>query len=602
VTEQATPPASPAAPATAPTATPTPTPAPAGRRVGLFRGLRGVTRAQLPQEVLAGVTLAALMIPLNIGYAQVAGLPPIVGLYTAIFPMVVFALLSSSRHLVAGPDAPVAALIASLLASLAVPGDPVYVQLAYAQAIVCALVFFAFWWFRLGFLANFLSRAVMVGFISGLGIEVFTSQLKKILGVEIDAEGYFRELLALLGSLDRTNYYSLAIGVGTIVAIRLFKRYAPRLPGALIALILSTAVVALFELDKLGVSVLGEVPSGLPVPTIPHISLGQWLALFPGALAIAGVTLADGLLVGRRYAQKYGDGIDADQELLAFGAGNAVAGLTGGFVLGSSASRTAALDGVGARSQVPSLVGAAVVAVVLLFFSGLLALLPNAALAGIVANAVLSLIEVGELRVLYRVARDEFWIAIVCLLSVLVLGSLQAVIIAFLLSAVDLVRRVANPQTGLASRLPGGRGYVLSRGGDETLTEPGLAVFRFGGPLFFGNAMSFQDQLQALAERPPDAPDGAPLRWVVLDAAAITDLDSTGAEAMENAIESLRAHGLVFAVARAVAPLPDLLERYGLVEKIGADRFYVTDRDAVDAFRADVARRGPAGAPAPAPA
>jgi sulfate permease, SulP family len=558
--------------------------APTAHRAALFGGLRDVRSADLPREAMAGITLAALMIPLNIGYAQVAGLPPVVGLYTAILPMVAFGLLSSSHHLVAGPDAPIAALIGARLGALAATTDPAYVQLGYAQAIVCGLVFVGFWWFRLGFLANFLSKAVMVGFVSGLGIEVFTSQLQKILGVSVEGDGYFRELLALIQAVPQTNLYAFCIGAGTIVVIRLLKRFTPAVPGALVALILSTVIVAAFGLDKLGVSVLGPVPSGLPTPTIPHgVPLTSWLALFPGALAICGVTLADGLLVGRRYAQKYGDGIDADQELLAFGVAGLASGLSGGFAIGSSASRTAALDGVGARSQVPSLVGAGVVALVLVFFSGLLALLPNAALGGIVANAVLSLIEVDELRSLYRLRRSEFAIAGVCLLSVLVLGSLQAVIIAFLLSAVDLVRRVASPATAVLSPLPGGEGFHVDQGAHQGLSLPGLIVYRFGGPLFFGNASTFQDELQNLVEHAPGT-HGTPVHWVVLDASAITDVDSTGADALEQTIESLHKANVTVAVARAAPPLPHVLDTYALTDRIGKDHFFETDRDAVHAF------------------
>ncbi len=563
----------------------------APHRIQLFRGLRGIRRADLPREAMAGITLAALMIPLNIGYAQVAGLPPVVGLYTAILPMVAFGLLSSSRHLVAGPDAPIAALIGSLLGALAATADPAYVQLGYAQAVVCGLVFVGFWWFRLGFLANFLSKAVMVGFVSGLGIEVFTSQLQKIMGVHVEGEGYFRELAALISAIPQTNLYALAIGLGTVVVIRVLKRFAPAVPGALVGLILSTAIVALFGLDQRGVSVLGPVPSGLPVPTIPQVPLSSWLALFPGALAICGVTLADGLLVGRRYAQKYGDGIDADQELLAFGVAGLAAGLSGGFAIGSSASRTAALDGVGARSQVPSLVGAGVVALVLVFFSGLLALLPNAALGGIVANAVLSLIEVDELRSLYRLRRSEFGIAGVCLLSVLVLGSLQAVIIAFLLSAVDLVRRVASPATAVLTPLPGGEAFHVDQGAHQGVSLPGLIIYRFGGPLFFGNANAFQDELQGLVEHAPGRHHGTPVKWVVLDASAITDVDSTGADALEQTLDTLQRAHVTLAVARAAPPLPDVLSTYGLTDRIGKDRFFETDRAAVHAFEQETGHR-----------
>ncbi|MBV9355634.1 MAG: SulP family inorganic anion transporter, partial [Chloroflexi bacterium] len=269
----------------------------------LFRGLRGISSADLPREVLAGVTLAALAIPLNIGYAQVANLPPVTGLYAAILPMAVFAVFASSRQLVAGPDAPIAALIGSLLLLLAQPDDPRYVQLAYALGLVCALVFFALWAFKLGFLANFLSRAVLVGFVSGLGVEVFTSQIPKIMGISVPGQEWVDKVVGIVHGLPDVNPLALVVGVGTIVIIRVLKRFAPNLPGALIALILMTFVVAVFGLDKQGVSVLGTVPSGLPRLTVPQVRATDYLQLLPGALAVCGITLADGLLVGRSYAE-----------------------------------------------------------------------------------------------------------------------------------------------------------------------------------------------------------------------------------------------------------------------------------------------------------
>jgi high affinity sulfate transporter 1 len=542
----------------------------------VFTALRGVK--SLPQEILAGVTLAALMIPLNIGYAQVAGLPPIVGLYACIVPMIAFALFSTSRNLVASPDAPISALIGGLLVALAAPDDPRYVQLAFALALLCALIFFLFWLFKLGFLANFLSRAVLVGFITGLGIEVFTSQMKKIMGVSIHAEGYFREVLALIQAIPIANWYSVAIGVGSIVMIRVLKRYAPKLPGALIALVVMTVIVAVFNLDQRGVSVLGQVPSGLPSFALPQVSAGDYLALLPGALAICGVTLAEGLLIARKYAQKYDDKIDPDQEMFAFGLANAATGLTGGLVLGSSASRTAAMDSAGARSQWPSIVAALVVAVVLLFFSGLLALLPNAALGGIVANAVLKLIEVGELKELFRMRRSEFWIAIAAMLSVLVLGALPGVIIAFLLSVIDLLRRAAVPHTTVLTETASGH-YISSEPPAEQ-TEPGLVIYRFSSSLYFASANLFTEETKRLVETAQPA-----LRWFVLNAESINDIDTTGAQALEQLIELLHKQGITFAVVRMHKPLREWLERYELMEKIDERRLYDTNRDAVAAYR-----------------
>jgi high affinity sulfate transporter 1 len=536
--------------------------------------------------VLAGVTLAALTIPMNIGYAQVAGLPPIVGLYASIFPMLLFAAFSSSRQLVASPDAPIAVLIGSHLASLAVPGEPRYVQLAYAQALVCAAIFFLIWFFRLGFLGNFLSRAVLVGFVSGLGIKVLTGQIEHIMGIRVEVEhlfpevymGWFLEVFDIALKIPQANLYTVAIGLGTILIVRLSRRYASRLPGALVALALVTVLVSVLGLDQRGVSVLGELPSGLPRMIIPHVAATDFLELFPGALAICCVTLAEALLVGRNYAQKHGYSLDANQQMFAFGAANVAAGLSGACATGSSASRTAAMDSAGTRSQIPSVIGAIVVLVVLLFFADLLALVPNAALGGIIANAVLTLIEVGALRVLYRVRRSEFWIAIVCLLSVLTLGSLQAVIIAFLLSVIDVVRRAAYPSTVILGWLPGeNRFFEISRD-ERAQSIPGLLIYRFEVELFFANAETFREEVQRLIEATEPR-----VEWVVLDAGAISDIDATGAEVLGQVIRYLKERGVTFGVAQASMRIRRLLQIYGLLDQIGEERLYDTNLEAAEA-------------------
>jgi high affinity sulfate transporter 1 len=559
------------------------TPAENGRKFALpplFLGMRGVTRADWPREAVAGITLAALMIPMNIGYAQVAGLPPVVGLYAAIVPIIAYAIFSTSRNVVASPDAAVAALVGSLLMGFAAVGDPARVQFALALALICAVIFFLFWFFRLGFLANFLSRAVLVGFISGLGIEVLISQIEKIMGVSVEAEDFFAGLWELFRSIPAANWYSVAIGVGTILIIRLGKRYAPKVPGALLALVVMTAAVALFGLEARGVSVLGEVPSGLPSLTFPQISLWDYTRLIPGAIAICAITLAEGLLVARQYAQKYDYKLDGDQEMFAYGAANLASALTGSFIVGTSASRTAAMDDAGARSQMPSLVAAVVVAIVLLFFTDALALLPNAALAGIVANAVLSLIEVGEMRELYHMRRSEFWIAMICMLSVLTVGPLAGVAIAFLLSTIDVVGRAARPKTAIMTELPGG-GFYGAAGSHKALTAPGLVIYRFGLPLFFANANVFTEQITTLVEG-----SDPPLEWFVLDAEAVSDIDTTGAGALQQVITLLHDRNITFAFSRVNDPLPDLLERYELLEQIGEEHLYPTNRAAVTAFYA----------------
>jgi sulfate permease, SulP family len=568
-----------------------------------FAGLQGITLADAPREVSAGITLAALMIPLNIGYAQVAGLPPAAGLYAAIVPLVVFALLASSRHLVTSPDASMATLVGAALAAFAAPGDPRRMEYALALAVVCALLFFIFWIFRLAFLANFLSRAVMAGFITGLGVEVFTNQVRKILAAphvagvasgalaaaehvkeamaaSLNTEGYFVEVIALIQSIPHANLYSVAIGLSAFLIVRLMKRYAPKIPGALVALVLLTTLVALLDLSAKGVAVLGNtIPSGLPV-----IPLADYLRMLPGALAIVAILLCEGLLVVRSYSTKYGYKADGDQMLFAYGAANLAAAFTGSLLTGNSPSRSAAMDASGARSQLPSLVAAGTIAIVMLFFTDLLAFLPTAALAGIVANAVLSLIEVHEFRELWRMRRSEFWIAAVCLVSVLALGPLRAVAIAFLLSTIDVIRRASNPVTVALTEAADGSHFVpgdAARGSGV----PGLVLYRFGAPLYFANAARFLDDVERLIAESPH-----PVRAFVLDAEAIVDVDTTGAATLRQAIALLGKAKVTFAISRADHAFRSWLEQYDLIEHIDPERFYPTNRHAAAAFRAEAAK------------
>jgi high affinity sulfate transporter 1 len=564
-------------------------------------GLRGVALADVPREVSAGVTLAALMIPLNIGYAQVAGLPPVAGLYAAIVPLLVFALLASSRHLVTSPDASMATLVGATLVGFAAPGDPLRLQYALALAVVCALLFFLFWIFRLAFLANFLSRAVMAGFITGLGVEVLTNQVRKILaaphvdaasgvlaasqriketlGTSVETEGYFVELVALFDAIPRANVYSVAIGVGAFLSVRLLKRYLPRVPGALVALVLLTGLVAVFDLPSKGVGVLGAIPSGLPTLNVPAIPLIDYVRLLPGALAIVAILLCEGLLVVRSYSQKYDYKADGDQMLFAYGAANLSAAFTGALLTGNSPSRSAAMDAAGARSQLPSLVAAGTIALVMLFFTDMLAYLPNAALAGIVANAVLSLIEVHEFRELWRMRRSEFWIAAVCLVSVLALGPLRAVMIAFLLSVIDVIRRASRPQTSALVEAPDGSHFV-ALGAGQASSSSGLMVYRFGAPLYFANATLFVEEAERLVTEAP-----TPVRWFVLDAQAMVDVDTSGAQALRQVITMLSKRHVSFAVSRGDRSFGHWLEQYGLVELIDPDHFFPTNRHAALAFR-----------------
>jgi SulP family sulfate permease len=358
----------------------------------------------------------------------------------------------------------------------------------------------------------------------------------------------------------------------------LLKRYAPKVPGALVALGLMTAVVAALSLDQHGVTVLGTIPSGLPSIGLPAVPPADYLRLLPGAMAVVAITLCEGLLLVRQYSRKHGYKADGDQVLFAYGAANLVAGLSGALVTGNSASRSAAMESAGSRSQLPSLIAAGTITLVMLFFTDTLAFLPNAALAGIVANAVLSLIEVGELRELYRMRRSEFWIAVVCLLSVLALGPLRAVIIAFLLATIDVIRRASRPSTWVLRESEDGSHFVPT----ETVAAPdesGLIVYRFGSPLYFANANLFLEEVENLVTQ-----GRTPLKAFVLDAEAMSDIDTTGAEVLHQVLSLLANRSVIFAVARANPQLEPLLRRYGLLDLIGDNRLYPTNRHAVAAL------------------
>ena len=581
-----------------------------GRWPEPFAGLRGIKVADLPRETAAGITLAAMIIPLNIGFTQVAGLPPTAGLYAGIIPLVLFAIFTSSRQVVASPDAPITALLAATLVGFAPVGDPLRLHYALAIALLSGLLFFVFWFFRLAFLANFLSRAVLAGFITGLGIEVFTNQVRRALGVShaegevsgigalamqmhdalatsIGTTGYFAEVIALIQSIPHANWYSVAIGAGTFAIVRLMKRYTPKIPGPLVALIVMTVIVAVFGWDRKGVSVLGTIPSGLPTLTVPNVPPADYVRLFPAAMAVVGITLAEALLLVRAYDRKHGIKSDGGQVLFAYGVANVAGAFSGSMVTGPSASRSAAMDDAGAGGQFPSLVAAGAIALVMIFFTDELATMPTAALAGIVASAVLKLVEVGELREFWHMRRSEFWVAAVCVISVLALGPLQAVVIAFLLSTIDLLRRASRPGTWVLREAPDGSHFLPEEAGSAPDTF-GLIVYRFGAPLYFANASLLEEEVEKLVTQAATA-----VKWLVLDAEAMVDIDTSGAEVLHQVLSRLADRGVTVAVSRANEPTAALLAQYHLLDLIGENRLYPTNRHAIAAYRQEHGQPGP---------
>jgi sulfate permease, SulP family len=539
-----------------------------------FAGALRPASGQIGTEVFAGVTLAALCLPLNIGYAQAAGLPAQAGIYATVAPLLVYGLTAGSRRLRIGPDATIAALMAATIGPIALSTGADPVALATATALLTGVFLLVFWTLGLGSLVRYLSKSVLVGFIAGLALEVLLSQAAKILGVRPEADGWFLEAWELLRSVPETSAASVAVGVGTIAALRLLRRFAPRLPAALLVLTVATVVVALLEPE--GVAVLGDVPAGLPRPGLPGLPASVWFELAGTALAIAVLTIAEGLLIAKRAARAHGEALEPNGELFALGAANVAGALTGAMPSGASPSRTAAIEATGARSQVPAMVAALVVVSVVLWFTDAVAELPAAALAGLVANAVVSTIETAELGRLFRVRRVEFGIAIGCMFGVLLLGPMPALVVAAIASSVDVVRRAEAAPWARLGVTDGDRRtarFTADGGG----TPSGLVVVRPGGPLFFANADELADVLGDAATEPG-------LQWLVLDLEQVFDVDPTAADALLEGVEAMHAAGRVVGFSRVPEELGEVLEGYGIVAAVRPERIYQSNRAAEEAF------------------
>ncbi|WP_137844216.1 SulP family inorganic anion transporter [Microbacterium sp. 2FI] len=546
--------------------------------------LAGLSRGNLVTEILAGVTLLAIAIPLNIGYAQIAGLPATAGLYALIVPTIVYALVVSSRQVVASPDAAAAALVASSIGGLAAAGSADYATLALAQAIICGVMFILLAVFKLGFLANFLSKPILVGFVAGLAFDILISQIAKMLGVGIDSGGEFVEKVGdLVTGLPTLNVWSLLISIGSVALLLLGRRWLPMVPWALVVLVVTTVLVVLAHLNRLGVDVLGEVPAGPPALTWPMLDWTLWLALIPSAIALTLVTTAEGLLVSRSYAEKRGYAFRANRDLLAFGVSNIAAGAQGSFAVGASTSRTAAMDQAGSRTQLPSLILAVGTLLLLLFGTALLADIPSPAIGAVVAVAILPLLGIREFRDLWGKDRFEFGVAAACFLVTLFVGAIPGILVAFVLALVNLAQRAANPAIDVLESTGDPQESLLDEAPVGTVTAPGVIVIRLAAPLFFANASVFTSAVK----RAITSAGGPPVRHLVLDMEAVTDVDVTGAEAFESLREWLETAEVDLSLSRVRPPVHDRLAQLDLV---GDARIFDTNRAALADLYPDTAK------------
>jgi SulP family sulfate permease len=541
------------------------------------RPLAGLTRSTLARELGAGVTLLAIAVPLNIGYAQIAGLPPAAGLYALIIPTLVYALTVSSRQVVASPDAAAAALVASSVGGLAVGGAD-YATLALAQAIISGVMFLLLAVFKLGFLASFLSKPILIGFVGGLALDIMVSQVAKMLGVSIDSGAEFVEktiqLFSGLGTLNPVSVLISAIAVAVLLA---GKRWMPRIPWALAVLVLATIAVVIADLDDAGVDVLGEVPAGPPTLTWPLLDWTMWLALIPSAIALTLVTTAEGLLVSRSYAEKRGYPEDPNRDLFAFGLGNIAAGASGSFAVGASTSRTAAMDQAGSRTQLPSLILAGGTLLLLLFGTALLADIPSPAIGAIVAVAIVPLLGVREFIALFRRDRGEFFVGAVCFVTTVFVGAIPGIVVAFVFALINLAQRASRPAIDVLQSDGEPTDSLLEDAPRGAVTAPGVVVVRMAAPLFFANATVFSDAVQKAITGAKDDT----VAHLVLDMEAVTDIDVTGAESFEALERWLDAQGVTLAFSRVRDEVRARLEE---LELLGEHEVYETNRAALVAL------------------
>ena len=523
--------------------------------------------------------LAALLVPQGMGYAQLAGLPPITGLYATLIPLLVYFLLGPSRILIVSPDSAVCPLVAAAIIPLAGADADQRVALAGLLALVVGALMLAGGLARFGFVTELLSMPVRVGYLAGIALTVIVSQLPKLFGFSVDAENFIGAVREFATSLDETDPTALAFGVGCLAVIFVLRLISRKLPGVLIAVVGATALVALLGLsDEL--PIVGAVPSGLPEFGWPDVALDDATALLGAAVGIAFVSFADTSVLSRSYAARLHQPVDQNRELAALGAANLAAGVFQGFPVSSSGSRTAVVEDMGARSQLAGLAGAVTLGALLLVGTGLVHDMPLSALAAVVIVAVLGLFDVQAARRLYRWRRTEFALCLTAFAGVAVVGVLWGVGIAIALSLLNFIRRSWYPHDAVLGRAENVKGYHDTRRYPDASLIPGLVLYRFDAALFFANADSFSDRVRELA-------DAEGTRWVVIAAEPITDIDATAGETLAVLQADLQADGRTLAFAELKDPVRDLLRRYGIEAAVGPERFYPTVGVAVAAYLAE---------------
>jgi high affinity sulfate transporter 1 len=546
--------------------------------------LQQYQRSWLRNDVAAGLVMTTMLVPVGVAYAAASGVPGINGLYTTIVAMLAYALLGPSRILVLGPDSALAALILAVVLPLS-GGDPQRaVTIAAAMAICSGLVCLAAGIARLGFITELLSKPIRYGYMNGIALTVLLSQIPKLLGFSVSAQGPLRQIQAIVANVlaGRTNLVAFAIGGGALAFILLLKRW-PRVPGILIAVVAATVVVAALHLaSRAGVAVLGPLPRGLPALSLPIVGMNDLTQILTGGIAVAMVSFADTSVLARAYAARLGTSAKPNQEMISLGVANLLAGVFQGFPVSSSSSRTAVAEAAGAKTQLTGVVGAFAIALLLLLAPDVLRDLPQTALAAVVIAAAIGLFEVSDLRRIYRIQRWEFWLSMTCFAGVAVFGAIPGIAIAIVIAVIEFLWDGWRPYSAVLGSVDEVRGYHDITRYPAAHLIPGLVLLRWDAPLFFANAEWFRDHaLDAIAKSP------TAVRRLVIAAEPITSIDVTAADTVSDLDGMLRAAGIELCFAEMKDPVKDKFKRFGLFARFGEERFFATVGEAVRAHLAE---------------
>jgi high affinity sulfate transporter 1 len=554
--------------------------------LGSVPGLQVISsyrREWLARDIIAGVVLTTLLVPQGMAYAELAGLPPITGLYTSILCLLGYAAFGPSRILVLGPDSSLGPMIAAtILPLIAANGDPKRaVALASLLAIMVAAIMILGAVAKLGFIADLISKPTMIGYMNGLALTILVGQLPKLFGFKIEGNGLIAEFTGFVEGLAKGEAVAAAAatGIAGIALILALQRWLPKVPAVLIMVVLAIAATSVFSLASHGVSLVGVLPRGFPPLTIPHVRLADLGPLFGGALGIAVVSLADTISTASAFAARTGQEIRGNQEMIGIGAANLAAGLFQGFPVSTSGSRTAVAERAGAKTQLTGVVGAALIILMIVLVPGLFRNLPQPALAAVVITASLSLADIPGTARLWRQRKAEFALSIAAFLGVALLGVLPGIAIAVALSILNVFRRAWWPYDTELGRVDGLEGYHDIRSYPEARQLPGLVIYRFDGPLFFANAKAFRDDIRQLAraERKP--------RWILIAAEPVTDVDTTASDMLEELDQALNAEHISLVFAELKDPVRRKIERYGLTHTIDPHHFFPTIEAAVTAYQ-----------------